>query len=935
MSQLNKYSMANPWREEHDQQSQTKIDVAEDERYTEISQAETSCPVNDDVSEQITSRNTFDENVIRSHPFNTVGPTGGPERLTNVLDNYTSNETKVGYNQSGPADDALEQITSPVAFYANTIESHNNAPSPTGKDDDGYNQMDPENPGQPKNPPELYEKNDPGHPDSTFQPVYEQLNETQSALYQQLQSILADRRFQSQQDHSQQSSESNIQANYNPSIITPGAPSLPSARHRISTIPYHISPDHHTARLDILSRDGHSSRKRPQTFNDDDEQEPKRRCGNESFPPQEAQAPSEGLKTRTILSQQRKIAPLNLKSSCSGRPRLASPGLLQDTISYAPRSHTSNSRRSRSPPIASTSQAVLNHPRRSRSPPIASTSQALLTHSRRSWSPPIASTSRTRIPRHPGNSSGGTHTSRHSSAPHDSLPPRKFGHYTIPASHGSSIMSIDSSSEGNLTLPSQTRGSSRMSIDSSSTRSRYAGVRPRSREEDEMSLCLTEDRHGRQFTPLDTQNELPEDEFDYSDFEDNESDGDFDLAERQKYKAREAKSRTQKTKERQESTRLAKLSKNTPKCSPHEPLTRAIQDYVKLLFGIPRKRKGRNSDYLLPPPPSNQEYREWDQREVLRQEVVQRSILEARNRYRRKNPLATTSQLAIVEKLAAEKVVSNAQPVEFVSQVVLQNGRIGYSTSVAYTCERVLALAGFPRLAYDWLHSAKSSWNESVLAIISEEWEKCHRRGAADDYDINIKLVTSKNIRQILERWFNTKSREYVSQCSDEKSGADPAEAKEKLCKKASQKRLRRQVLEIHFKEHSDLRNILSHQSAHSEDEVDSDGTLYRIPKLWRSQDLVTLLNELDSLCITTQKNDQAKTTATKALLRGLYAEPGEADILSRPPRGFPRSLLDEEFMDTYVSRAEVAALDLSAKVFDLTPLIARTRWLLRPAGQP
>lgn len=301
-----------------------------------------------------------------------------------------------------------------------------------------------------------------------------------------------------------------------------------------------------------------------------------------------------------------------------------------------------------------------------------------------------------------------------------------------------------------------------------------------------MSLC-SQTHHSAQ---VHIEEDIPNEYFEDSDVEENDSDGAFDLAEKPKYKNCTAKTRTRKRKERQELTRLAKLFKKKPECSQHELLTRAIHDYVKLLFGIPRKRKGHQSHYMLPLPPSDAEYREWYQRKSEQQKFIKRSILDARSRYLRKNPLAIASQLVIVENLAAEKALSKREPAEFISQVVLRNGHIGYSISVAYTCERALALAGFQRLAYDWLHSAKSTWNESVLTIISEEWEKCHRRGAAEDYDINVKLVTSKNTFQILERWFNTKSREYMSQCTEEDNGVDPAVAKEKQRQKASQKRV-------------------------------------------------------------------------------------------------------------------------------------------------
>ncbi|EGG00676.1 uncharacterized protein MELLADRAFT_93079 [Melampsora larici-populina 98AG31] len=46
-------------------------------------------------------------------------------------------------------------------------------------------------------------------------------------------------------------SELELSASYDPLLVTPGAPSLPSARHKIAKLPYHLSTDHHSAILSL------------------------------------------------------------------------------------------------------------------------------------------------------------------------------------------------------------------------------------------------------------------------------------------------------------------------------------------------------------------------------------------------------------------------------------------------------------------------------------------------------------------------------------------------------------------------------------------------------------------------------------------------------------------------------------------------------------
>lgn len=104
---------------------------------------------------------------------------------------------------------------------------------------------------------------------------------------------------------------------------------------------------------------------------------------------------------------------------------------------------------------------------------------------------------------------------------------------------------------------------------------------------------------------------------------------------------------------------------------------------------------------------------------------------------------------------------------------------------------------------------------------------------------------------------------------------------------------------------------------------------MYRIPKFWRDRDLDILLHELDEVFIQEQVDNRSKTKAMKSLRRGPYIDIESADEgLEKPPTGFPKSLVCPNFMDNHVTRAEELTLKLSTKEFDLTELIAHTKWL-------
>lgn len=155
------------------------------------------------------------------------------------------------------------------------------------------------------------------------------------------------------------------------------------------------------------------------------------------------------------------------------------------------------------------------------------------------------------------------------------------------------------------------------------------------------------------------------------------------------------------------------------------------------------------------------EYAAWEGRKLERRRVIDEAAQDARNRYLRKHPLAKTAVITSVENQAIKTALSNIKPVQFTSQVSRRGGRMRYSVRVIHYCEAAFAIAGYSRATLDWLSSMNTGWNEGVTAILIQEWERCYKNGDADDYGIDDAQVTSKNMRQVVERWLNTKAREY------------------------------------------------------------------------------------------------------------------------------------------------------------------------------
>ncbi|EGG07442.1 uncharacterized protein MELLADRAFT_62679 [Melampsora larici-populina 98AG31] len=154
------------------------------------------------------------------------------------------------------------------------------------------------------------------------------------------------------------------------------------------------------------------------------------------------------------------------------------------------------------------------------------------------------------------------------------------------------------------------------------------------------------------------------DNFDNPDLSDEgSSDGVFDLAEDLRYKTKNSERLAQQTRQRHDGVRLDKLARNRAECSQYEQLAIAIHDYVKLMMGIERKRRGRpTSTQSLPAPPSEKEFITWIERKVERRRIIEKCAKAASSRYLLRHPLAKRSQLAKVEKHAVETHLATLTP---------------------------------------------------------------------------------------------------------------------------------------------------------------------------------------------------------------------------------------------------------------------------------
>ncbi|EGF97005.1 uncharacterized protein MELLADRAFT_70281 [Melampsora larici-populina 98AG31] len=168
---------------------------------------------------------------------------------------------------------------------------------------------------------------------------------------------------------------------------------------------------------------------------------------------------------------------------------------------------------------------------------------------------------------------------------------------------------------------------------------------------------------------LDDDNDF--DNFDNPDLSDEGSrDGVFDLAEDLRYKTKNSERLAQQTRQRHDGVRLDKLARNRAECSQYEQLAIAIHDYVKLMMGIERKRRGRpTSTQSLPAPPSEKEFITWIERKAERRRIIENCAKAASSRYLLRHPLAKRSQLAKVEKHAVETHLATLTRAPFVDDL--------------------------------------------------------------------------------------------------------------------------------------------------------------------------------------------------------------------------------------------------------------------------
>ncbi|EGF97329.1 uncharacterized protein MELLADRAFT_85863 [Melampsora larici-populina 98AG31] len=364
-----------------------------------------------------------------------------------------------------------------------------------------------------------------------------------------------------------------------------------------------------------------------------------------------------------------------------------------------------------------------------------------------------------------------------------------------------------------------------------------------------------------------------------------------------------------------------------------EQISIAIADYAKLLLGIARKTQGTKRSNL-PHPPTADEISSWEQRKKDRRGFIERRIEKALNKYLDKTPNPKKSQLALIEAEATKLATEKLKPTPFLSQLDSFSPSSKYSTSVAASCEAALALAGFPRCTFIWTHTLKCKWNEAMYIIILQEWEKCYRRGDADDYHINVNHVTSDKMRLIFEQWYDNKRTAINSGLKKEAKALENPNAeqeeleKDLLVKQRNARRrsrrtvaaIRKEVMTTHFPQQANLILLTSQLECHSKDDLDEHGNQYRTLPSWRLDDLSTLFHTMDKFYISSQLSALSKSVAIKRLSRGPHKNIDDSQM---PPVGFPRCLVSDIFWQGLL-KSEKLALDLSHETYDLREIIAK-----------
>ncbi|EGG02673.1 uncharacterized protein MELLADRAFT_91226 [Melampsora larici-populina 98AG31] len=394
---------------------------------------------------------------------------------------------------------------------------------------------------------------------------------------------------------------------------------------------------------------------------------------------------------------------------------------------------------------------------------------------------------------------------------------------------------------------------------------------------------------------LDDENQTNDDQnnpYPHTDSDDDDSsDGDLtqqDILDRKRMKAANLKVLTD-IRHRDEGIGKIAGSHRVPKAAT--PLARAIQEFTRMLMGIPRK--GRGSSALedagvpkLPDPPSEEERNAWQTRK---------------------------QQKKVVEKDAAEMeaLKKPMEPVIFTSRM-LSNARTRYPYHFISQCEATLSMAGFPRCTFDWGAPYDSPWNSATSTIILSHWVKAYDANGAKEFGILVKDNTAANREEVLRRWCAGKASGYCEQtrnCELMKTPAGQKTLEEKIVRTQSVTNKRLNKTKIYdarlenaarlFGRDSPEFMMLSHQDIHSDDELvatNSCGSRQKLRLEWRSSELDTLISLLDQAHWKRKRIPKDIRNAKQLVERGVYAPDADKDWF--PPKGFQLSLISPEWYD-------------------------------------
>lgn len=252
-------------------------------------------------------------------------------------------------------------------------------------------------------------------------------------------------------------------------------------------------------------------------------------------------------------------------------------------------------------------------------------------------------------------------------------------------------------------------------------------------------------------------------------------DGELSEGEAADRKRKRSKLLKHKKEERRRAAMISKVSESqqTPKAAT--ALARAIQEYVKMLLGVPRGSpfsESPDETKKLPDPPTIDEQGKWLNRERDHQDYIQKAIDSEMKKYMTKKKKKTPDfkpnrkQIRTVEKDAAEYAMQlkPLRPVPFLSRISMA-GSLRYDRSWGTQCEAELAIAGFPRCTFDWASKLDSPWNSAMSKIILQQWEKCYEaRGATRFFGIVATENTPANRVEILRRWCENQASKYRDQ---------------------------------------------------------------------------------------------------------------------------------------------------------------------------